>query len=60
MVPDMRLTASGSWDDNHGPHRGRIHMVIEGEYRGGWIANYPWTDEQWIQVPIVNVIVITK
>lgn len=50
MVPDARLTASGSWDDNHGPHRARIHMIKEGDYRGGWIANYPWTNEQWIQV----------
>lgn len=50
MVPDVRLTASGSWDANHGPYRARLHMIKEGDYRGGWIADYPWNDNQWIQV----------
>jgi len=54
MVPDSRMTASGQWDEFHAPSRGRINSAkIEDEaypYRGGWVANTPWTANQWIQV----------
>jgi hypothetical protein len=50
MVPDVRLTASGSWDQFHTPDRARLNSMAEGNYGGGWIANTPWTADQWIQV----------
>lgn len=52
MVPDDRMTASGSWDQNHLPDRARLHYVGLPGLAGGWVANSPWTVNQWHQVTL--------
>ena len=54
MVPDDRMTASGQWDEFHAPTRARMNSQGPDNdnnwfYRGGWVANSPWSDQQWIQ-----------
>ena len=50
-VDDSKLTASSSWDSNHGPERARIDTVQEGDLRGSWNALHDDTS-QWIQVDL--------
>jgi len=56
MVPDGRMTASGQWDEFHAPPRARLDTIgKDNEHRGGWVANTPWTQNQWIQVLCVLI-----
>ena len=44
-----QLTASSSWDKNHGPNNGRLHLRRVGAQMGAWCARHN-NRLQWYQV----------
>lgn len=58
LIPDAQLTASSQYNDDHGAHRGRLNMQIEGKKRGGWVARFA-NKNQWLQVDLGSVNVVT-
>ena len=53
-IPDGSLSASSSWDRNHGPKRARLNIPRQGRLRGAWSsrANNP---AQWLCVDITKL-----
>lgn len=48
-VPNQHLTASSSWDRNHGPSRARLNTKRRGHRVGAWSAKRN-NKYQWFQV----------
>ncbi|XP_072051653.1 EGF-like repeat and discoidin I-like domain-containing protein 3 [Amphiura filiformis] len=51
QILDSQITASTSWDDNHGPSNARLNRPAQYPTRGSWAAEYN-DDNQWIQVDL--------
>lgn len=39
-IPNYAITASSSWDKNHGPYLGRLHFTARGRYQGAWSSRH--------------------
>ena len=48
-IRSTQITASSSWDRNHGPNNGRLHLRRVGARMGAWCARHN-NRLQWYQV----------
>ena len=48
-IPNYAITASSSWDKNHGPYLGRLHFTARGRYQGAWSSRHN-NHNQYFQV----------
>ena len=54
-----QLSASSSWDVNHGPSNGRIHWRRRGSRMGAWSARHN-SRYQWLQVDFIHAVRVVK
>lgn len=57
-IPDSRIIASSSWDDNHSPALGRLWLRRNDPLMGAWSSKSN-NDYQWIQVDLGRVTRVT-
>ncbi|EDO48091.1 predicted protein, partial [Nematostella vectensis] len=58
-IPRRAITASSSFDRNHGTDRARLNTVKQGSKRGAWSAKRN-NRRQWLQVDLGRRTVVTK
>ncbi|ELT93105.1 hypothetical protein CAPTEDRAFT_117023, partial [Capitella teleta] len=58
-VPDDKMTASGQYNQYHGPERGRIDTVVDDPegFQGSWSPRIPERG-QWIQVEFNGLMIV--
>ena len=58
-IKSYQLSASSSWDKNHGPSNARLHLRRRGARVGAWCARSN-TRYQWLQVDFRRAMRVVK
>ena len=58
-IRQTQLSASSSWDVNHGPRNGRLHFRRTGSRMGAWCARHN-NRYQWYQVDFRRAMRVVK
>lgn len=58
-IKGRQLSASSSWDGNHGPSNARLHWRRRGPRIGAWSARHN-TRYQWLQVDFIHAMRVVK
>ena len=58
-IPDGAFTASGSYDNNHGPSFARLNILSDGKHVGAWCPKIKSTN-QWFQIDLGEITAVTK
>ena len=58
-IKGLQLSASSSWDRNHGPSNARLHWRRRGPRTGAWSARHN-TRYQWLQVDFIHAMRVVK
>ena len=58
-IKAAQLSASSSWDGNHVPNNGRLHLRRVGHRVGAWCARHN-TRYQWFQIDFYRAVRLVK
>lgn len=58
-IKGRQLSASSSWDGNHGPSNARLHWRRRGPRIGAWSARHN-SRYQWLQVDFIHAMRVVK
>ena len=58
-IPDSAFTASGSYDNRHGPSLARLNLLTDGKHMAAWCPKIK-SSNQWLQINLGEITAVTK